>query len=301
MRLSRQCLHVLATERSISMLKKLLGLAPQQESDGSYYPSKLALMLSTSDKSNYEPIAYNPISGSRTKILLIATEQKNMTMLNGKLFSTGNHPAEALVPMLHLKNAGYEFHIATPNGKPTIFEMWAFPREDEHVNDIYVEYKDRFEKPMNLKKLVDDGLNTDDYDAIFIPGGHGAMLGLPDEKCVSSVLKWAQEHNVFTITLCHGPGALLSTLIGDHHFLYKGYKTAVFPDSVDAFTPFIGYLPGKMPWGLSEKLKELGMTLANSKADNTVCRDRLLITGASPLAANALGKLAAETLIAARK
>jgi molecular chaperone Hsp31 and glyoxalase 3 len=36
--------------------------------------------------------------------------------------------------------------------------------------------------------------------------------------------------------------------------------------------------------------------LANNKADTTVCRDRLLITGASPLAADALGKLAVETL-----
>ena len=31
-----------------------------------------------------------------------------MKMQNGKLFSTGNHPIEALVPMLHLKNAGFD-------------------------------------------------------------------------------------------------------------------------------------------------------------------------------------------------
>jgi len=39
----------------------------------------------------------------------------------------------------------------------------------------------------------------------------------------------------------------------------------------------------------------------NTKSDNTVCVDRKLITGASPLAANALGKLAAETLLKALK
>ena len=63
-----------------------------------------------------------------------------MTMKNGKMFSTGNHPVEALLPMLHLRNAGFDFEIATPNGKPVVFEMWAFPLEDDQVNDIYNEY-----------------------------------------------------------------------------------------------------------------------------------------------------------------
>ena len=58
-----------------------------------------------------------------------------------------------------------------------------------------------------------------------------------------------------------------------------------------------GYLPGQVPWELSEKLASLGATIVNTKADKTVCLDRKLITGASPLAANELGKLAAETLL----
>jgi molecular chaperone Hsp31 and glyoxalase 3 len=86
-------------------------------------------------------------------------------------------------------------------------------------------------------------------------------------------------------------------LIHKQPFIYKNYKMAVFPDSVDKMTPKIGYLPGQMPWGLSEKLKSLGATIMNTKADKTVCLDRKLLTGASPLAANNLGKLAAETLL----
>ena len=62
-------------------------------------------------------------------------------------------------------------------------------------------------------------------------------------------------------------------------------------------TPKIGYLPGQMPWGLSEKMKDLGVNVVNSKSDKTVCLDRKLITGASPLASNELGKIAAQTLL----
>ena len=72
---------------------------------------------------------------------------------------------------------------------------------------------------------------------------------------------------------------------------------AVFPDAVDKQTPMIGYLPGHMPSGLSEKLKGLGANIMNTESDDTVCLDRKLITGASPLASNNLGKLAAETLL----
>ena len=140
------------------MFKKLLGIAPKLESDGSYSPSKLALKLGTVSKSDFENISYTTYKGSRSKILVIFTEQKNMTMQNGKMFSTGNHPIEALVPMLHLKNAGFEFEIATPTGKPVVFEMWAFPEEDEHVKALYNELKNSFEKPMKLTDFIENSI-----------------------------------------------------------------------------------------------------------------------------------------------
>ncbi len=280
------------------MLKKLLGLAPKLESDGSYSPSKLALKLATTDKTDFENISYSKYNGKRTKILAIFTEQKNMTMQNGKMFSTGNHPVEALMPMLHLKNAGFEFEIVTPTGQPAILEKWAFPTKDENINAIYEEYKSTFEQPKSLKDFIDTAISDQDsYAAIFVPGGHGAMLGLPEDINVSKALNWAHESLLFTITICHGPGALLATTLNGQRFLYKGYNMAVFPDSVDKKTPMIGCLPGHMPRGLSESLKNLGVNVVNTKADKTVCRDRKLISGASPSASNELGKLAAKTLL----
>ena len=280
------------------MLKKLLGIAPKLESDGSYSPSKLALKLATVQKTDFENISYKKYEGKKSKILVIFTEQKNLIMQNGKLFSTGNHPVEALLPMLHLKNAGFDFEIATPTGKPVVFEMWAFPEKDEHVKVIYNDLKSHFEKPLKLTGFIENSFtDTASYAAVFVPGGHGAMIGIPEDKNVGKALIWAHENDLFTITLCHGPGSLLSTTLNNQKFIYEGYKMAVFPDSVDKKTPLIGYLPGQMPHGLSEKLKSLGANIVNTKSDKTVCLDRKLITGASPLASNELGKLAAETLL----
>ena len=280
------------------MLKKLLGIAPNLESDVSYSPSKLALKLATVDKTDFESVSYTKYQGNKSKILVIFTEQKNMEMQNGKLFSTGNHPVETLVPMLHLKNAGFDFEIATPTGKPVVLEMWAFPAKDEQVKSLYNEYKSSFEQPKNLQDFVDTSLSApESYAAVFVPGGHGAMLGIPEDQNVRKILNWAHENELFTVSLCHGPAALLATTLNDQEFLYAGYNMAVFPHSVDKMTPKIGYLPGQVPWELSEKLASLGATIVNTKADKTVCLDRKLITGASPLAANEFGKLVAETLL----
>ena len=284
------------------MLKKLLGIAPNLESDGTYSPSKLALKLATVDKTDFESVSYTKYQGNKSKILVIFTEQKNMAMQNGKLFSTGNHPVETLVPMLHLKNAGFDFEIATPTGKPVVLEMWAFPEKDEQVKSLYNEYKSSFEQPKNLQDFVDTSLSApESYAAVFVPGGHGAMLGIPEDQNVRKILNWAHENELFTVSLCHGPAALLATTLNDQAFLYAGYNMAVFPHSVDKMTPKIGYLTGQVPWELSEKLASLGAKIVNTKADKTVCLDRKLITGASPLAANELGKLVAETLLKALK
>ncbi|MFT5748741.1 MAG: molecular chaperone Hsp31 and glyoxalase 3 [Paraglaciecola sp.] len=288
----------LASTLMIAFVALYFTSRPQLEADGSYKPSKLALKLATVDVSDYENVTYQKYQGNKKKILVIFTEHKNMKMKNGKLFSTGNHPIESLLPMLHLRNAGFDFEIATQTGKPVVFEKWAFPEKDEHVKAIYNEYKSRFERPLKLQEFVDSSFtNSESYAAVFVPGGHGAMLGLPEDKNVGKILHWAHLSDLFTISLCHGPGSFLSTTLNNQQFIYDGYKMAVFPDAVDKQTPMIGYLPGDMPMGLSEKLKSLGANIVNTKSDNTVCLDRKLITGASPLASNELGKLAAQTLL----
>jgi len=182
--------------------------------------------------------------------------------------------------------------------------MWAMPEDDENVKAIYTEFKNKIENPGSLSDFVTNSMNDNkDYAAIFIPGGHGAMLSLPKNKDLNKLIHWSHKNDMFMLAICHGPAALLAANIdGDKDsFIYKGYKIAAFPDAVDEQGPMIGYTPGKMPWIYGEKLNNLGVTIVNNEADNTVYIDRKLISGASPLAANAFGKLAAHTLLKALK
>jgi len=273
---------------------------PTSTEDGAFSPSPLALKLATSSTTDFDNTSYeNKYTGNK-KVLMICTEERNMTMANGKKFSTGNHPVEMMLPMLHLRNAGFDIDIVTPTGKPVKIEMWAMPEEDEDVKAIYSEYKQQFENPKNLSDFVENAMdNNSDYIAIYIPGGHGAMLGLPENKDLNKLIHWSYDKDLFMLAICHGPAALLAANLDSDKdsFVYKGYKIAAFPDAVDEQTPMIGYMPGEMPWKFGEKLNNLGVTIINQEADNTCYVDRKLITGASPQAANDFGKLAANEIL----
>jgi len=91
----------------MSLLRKLIGSAPTPTDDGAFSPSPLALKLATSSTTDYDGGAYAaPYMGGDLRVLMVCTEERNMVMANGKAFSTGNHPVEVALPMLHLLNAG---------------------------------------------------------------------------------------------------------------------------------------------------------------------------------------------------
>ena len=275
--------------------------SPKKEADGAYSPSPLALKLATVKKSDYSHDKYNNAdTGGRLKVLMICTEERNMVMKNGKAFSTGNHPIDMIVPILHLKNAGFDIEIVTPTGKPVKIEMWAMPEEDEAVNKLYQEYKIQFDNPGSVSDFVNTSLTADSpYIGVFLPGGHGAMLGLPENADVGKIIRWSHQRELPMLALCHGPAALLAANIdaNSNKFIYDGYKINAFPDAVDKQTPLMGYMPGHMPWKFGERLNKLGVTILNKKISGACHVDRKLVTGDSPLAANELGKLAANCLL----
>ena len=289
--------------------KETLGLQAQEIEAGVYIPSKSSLKLAAPSKTNYDNTEYDtPYTGNK-KILMVCSEQQYMTMENGKKFDTGNHPVEMMVPLLHFKKAGFDTDIFTPTGASVKVEQWAMPEDDDDVKQIYAEYQSKLESPKSIADFVkNDMADSDDYAAIFIPGGHGAMLGLPDDKNLGELLRWGHENDLFTLAICHGPAALLAANLAgsdaandksEHDFIFKGYEMVAFPTGMDKQMPKIGYLPGTMPWYFGEKLEDLGVTISNKLATGSTHQDRKLISGDGPLAANEFGKLSATELLKA--
>lgn len=274
---------------------------PDPAEDNAFFPSPYSLSQFTSTKSDLSGADYpSPYKGGRWKILLIGADERYLLTDNGTMFSTGNHPVETLLPMYHLDKAGFTFDIATLSGNPVKFEFWAMPSEDPEIQGLYAQYRDRFKSPLKLTDVIDKALGEDsDYIGVFIPGGHGALIGLPESHQVKKVLQWAVAQDKFVISLCHGPAALLAAGVGEPASTYpfNGYRICAFPDALDAKTPDIGYMPGHLTWKFGERLQALGVEIVNQDISGATHQDRKLLTGDSPLAGNNLGKLAAAALL----
>lgn len=278
------------------MMKDSENKAPQIDpaERNAYFPSQYSLSQFTSSVSDLSDDEYSDKYQGKAKVLVIAADERYVKTDNGKLFSTGNHPVETLLPMYHLHAAGFDFDIATPSGRMTKFEYWAMPNDDKKVIPFFEKYQQQFLNPLSLPDVVAQ-LADNDYAAVFIPGGHGALIGLPNDPNVAKVLRWALEKDKFILSICHGPAAFLALRDGDNPL--SGYSICAFPDSADKQTPDIGYMPGGLTWFFGKELKEMGLTLVNDEISGKVHSDRKVITGDSPFAANELGKVAAKTLV----
>ncbi len=269
---------------------------PDKAEFNAFFPSPFSLGQFTSPTVAIEGADYAaPYTGSR-KILMIAADERYLPTDTGKLFSTGNHPVETLLPMYHLHKAGFQFDVATVSGRSAKFEFWAMPIEQPEITGLHAEYLPQFLAPKNLSEIAESLDETSDYLAVFIPGGHGALIGLPESKAVARVLDWAMANDRHVISLCHGPAALVAAGRGKTS-PFKGYSIAAFPDAVDRQTPDIGYMPGGLTWFFGEDLAAQGVTIVNSDVTGATHQDRKVITGDSPFASNALGRLAARALL----
>lgn len=274
---------------------------PDKAEYNAFFPSPSSLAQFTSTKTDLSGADYPaPYKGPK-KILLIGADERYLPTDNGKLFSTGNHPVETLLPMYHLHKAGFEFDVATLSGNAVKFEMWAMPHEDKDIMGLHETYLPKFRKPLKLSDITSKLTESSDYIGVFVPGGHGALMGLPDSMDVAKTLEWALTNERYIISLCHGPAAFLApgNVHADKPSPFKGYSICAFPDAVDAILPGLGYIPGALTWAFGEALKTQGINIINAEATGATHQDRKVITGDSPFAANALGKLAATTLLSA--
>ena len=230
-------------------LKEIVGAEPIYHEDGDYYtPSKASLKVMAPTKTNYDNTEYpNSVVGLGKKVLVLCDEDPYLVCENGKRFKTGNHPVETFVVLMHLEKAGFSPEFATISGKPVCIEDWAMPTEDDNVMTFMEEHQDEMARPRTIADVVAN-LDTSVYEAVFMPGGQGAILGLPESADAQSALQWFLDKEKFFITICHGPAVLLSLgRNGDSgSFPFNGYKIACFPSSGDKIAYTAGYLPGEV-------------------------------------------------------
>ncbi|WP_063758675.1 type 1 glutamine amidotransferase domain-containing protein [Kibdelosporangium aridum] len=218
------------------------------------------------------------------QVLFLVSSARELTFVDGSTQATGYCVDEARTAFDRFTEAGVDILVATADGEPP----FADPAGSARMPDL-----PGFHRPVNLAELTDARIA--EFDAVLVPGGHGAMVDLADNPDAGRVLRILQEKNAPIVSLSHGAAFLLSAPANSEgQWLFDGYRLTSFTDDEESWTP-----QGKAgpQWWLETALKGAGAVFdkAPTAGATHVVVDRNLITAQNPASAGA----AVEALLTA--
>lgn len=221
------------------------------------------------------------------RILMILTSHDRLGD-TGK--PTGSWAEELAAPYYALADAGAEVVLASTAGGPVPIDPGSLKPKGE--NDEVVE---RFLADEAMQARIRDTARADtmdarQFDAVFLPGGHGTMWDLPNDAGVTRAVEQAWAGGKVVASVCHGAAGLVTARRADGQSIVQGLKVNSFTDSEEAA---VG-LTAVVPFLLETRLRELGGQFVGAGDwQPFVVRDGQLITGQNPQSS---GLVAAEVL-----
>jgi putative intracellular protease/amidase len=212
---------------------------------------------------------------------MVITAADSLTLADGGSHPTGFWAEEVAASHRILREAGAEVRIATPGGRPapvdpiSLDERGGVSAADAAEFRAYLDaIAGELRQPLALADV-----RTGDYDAVYLPGGHGPMADLATDPELARILAEADARRLTVAALCHGPAGLLSAVGADGRFLFAGRRLTVFTDEEERQ----GGLGDRSPYLVESRLRELGAVIESGPAwTSTVVRDGNLITGQNP-------------------
>lgn len=131
------------------------------------------------------------------------------------------------------------------------------------------------------------------YDAVFLPGGHGAVFDLNSDPSVIALLEKQWAAGGVVAAVCHGPAGLIKPQAHNGDPIVKGKKVTGFSNSEEAA---VG-LTDDVPFLLEDALKEQGgIYSAGPDWGPYAVADGKLITGQNPGSSAEVAKLIVKAL-----
>lgn len=185
---------------------------------------------------------------------------------------TGLWLEEFAVPALVLGEAGAELVVASPRGGAAPVDPRSERDPDKHPG--WAEAARALAETVPL-----DSVRADEFDAVFIAGGHGTMFDFPGHPALARLLADVHAQGKPIAAVCHGPAAFVGVVRADGRPLVDGYTITAFSDLEEKLVK----LDDAVPFLLSARLRELGATVQNGvPVLANVREDRQLITGQNP-------------------
>lgn len=215
------------------------------------------------------------------KILMVISGADSMKLADGSTHPTGYWAEEVAASHRVLRAAGAEVDIATPGGvRPTVDAISLDGRGGVAEDDAreFRAYLDSLADQLGAPLALAD-VRAEDYDAVYIPGGHAPMADLAEDADLGRLLNEADAQGRTVAALCHGVAALLSATREDGGFTFAGRALTSFTDEEERQ----GGLGENTPYFVESRLRERGAVLDTGAAwSSKVVQDGNLITGQNP-------------------
>ncbi|UPM52517.1 type 1 glutamine amidotransferase domain-containing protein [Gottfriedia acidiceleris] len=206
---------------------------------------------------------------SKHILMVVTTEDK---MKDGH--ATGLWLSEFGEAYVEFDKLGFQVTVASPKGGKAPIDARSLEGE---VPQEILDTAKYLENTLKLDEITD----SSNFDAIFLPGGHGTMFDLPENIKLQALIRELYEGGKIVAAVCHGPAGLIGVTLSDGTPLVANKTIAAFTDedeeeyetTLDRFMPFL----------LETRLRELGANVivapnwtSNIKVDGN------LITGQNP-------------------
>jgi putative intracellular protease/amidase len=210
------------------------------------------------------------------KILIITTSH---AVMGKAVESTGLWLEELTTPYYRFVDAGISVTIASIKGGVIPID----PRSKKPLGENSASVE-RFLQDKAIVAATNNtsGINQIDpnqYDAVFLPGGHGTMWDLPNSQTLAKIISQIYAHNKIIAAVCHGSAGLISAKKPDGSPLVERLQISSFTNAEENAVE----LSNTVPFLLETKLRELGANfISGTNFEPLAIKSGNLITGQNP-------------------
>jgi putative intracellular protease/amidase len=232
---------------------------------------------------SYSVFAQQP----KTRVLIIVTSADSFS--NGK--PTGMWLEEFAVPYEMMLKQGYQLTVVSPKGGVAPVDPRSAAKGDQ-----LVQWADAIKASQSTVRLT-DAIHASNFDAVFIPGGHGPLFDLASDRVSIELISDFARSGKPVVSLCHGPAALVGVTLADGNPLVKGKKITAFSDDEEKAAD----ANVVVPFSVQQKLIELGGQYSKgNNFEEYAVEDGALILGQNPASSGKVAQLLIRQLDARR-
>ena len=217
------------------------------------------------------------------RVLFVATSSDHLASGH----PTGLWVEEFAVPYMAALDAGIRVVVASPKGGAVPLDPKSAPSDSE--KKAWAPALTALGSSVTLASVQDE-----DFNAIFIPGGHGPLVDLAHDEVLHAMVARHDAGGKLIAAVCHGPAALVYAQRADGASFFAGRRATGFTDAEER----LAGLHDKVPFLLEDVMKSNGADFHSGLLPllSHIEHDGNLLTGQNPRSSEAIAKAMVSAL-----